>query len=374
MAGLKRTFPTGGSVAPDDLVDREAVLGELFERTYEHLNSVLLSAPRQTGKTSVADELIRRIRKAGGWAIYIDCSAATDERSLAELIARSTYDQASGSRGAFLRLKEAIQGAPKPIIFQNDLDISVAFFGERSERPDRLLERAFGLADELAEQKDKRCVVVYDEFQQLIRISPDLFARARSALQHRMTHTAYVFMGSEVGMLEELFRNPRQMPFRLATPLTLPLPSADAWQAYIERRFRALRVPITGVEIDRLIAFAGRHPRDLMELCEHLLVIRSVNPTAAGAVELAEAKTMEGLRAQFEEIWKRLERPRGTRTTAARIAHGRPVYGDGRAGESTSRTIDRLQDEGVIRRVGRGAYEFTEPLFGVFVRDLTAAS
>ena len=115
MAGLKRTFPTGGSVAPDDLVDREAILGELFERTYEHLNSVLLSAPRQTGKTSVADELIRRIRKAGGWAIYIDCSAATDERSLAELIARSTYDQASGSRGAFLRLKEAIQGAPKPI-------------------------------------------------------------------------------------------------------------------------------------------------------------------------------------------------------------------------------------------------------------------
>lgn len=374
MAGLKRTFPTGGSVGPDDLVDREAILGELFERTYEHLNSVLLSAPRQTGKTSVADELIRRIRKAGGWAISIDCSAATDERSLAELIARSTYDQASGSRGAFLRLKEAIQGAPRPIIFQNDLDISVAFFGERSERPERLLERAFGLADELAEQKDKRCVVVYDEFQQLVRISPDLFARARSALQHRMTHTAYVFMGSEVGMLEELFRNPRQMPFRLATPLSLALPSTEAWRSYIERRFRALRVPIAPAEVDRLIAFAGRHPRDLMELCEHLLVIRTVNPTATGAVELAEAKTLEGLRAQFEEIWKRLERPKGTRTTAARIAHGLPVYGDGRAGESTSRTIDRLEDEGVIRRVGRGAYEFTEPLFGVFVRDLTAGS
>jgi hypothetical protein len=28
---------------------------------------------------------------------------------------------------------------------------------------------------------------------------------------------------------------------------------------------------------------------------------------------------------------------------------------------------------GLIRKTGRGAYEFTEPLFGVFVRNLTQA-
>ena len=75
MADAKRTFPTGGRVSPEDLVDREAILGELFARTFDHGNSVLLRAPRQTGKTSVADELLRRVRKAGGLAIYIDCTA-----------------------------------------------------------------------------------------------------------------------------------------------------------------------------------------------------------------------------------------------------------------------------------------------------------
>jgi hypothetical protein len=101
MAVLRGPFPTGGTVGPDDLVDREAIVAEMFGRTHDHLNSVVLSAPRQTGKTSVAEELLRKVRRAGGWGIYIDCSAATDERELAELIARSTYDQASGSRGAF---------------------------------------------------------------------------------------------------------------------------------------------------------------------------------------------------------------------------------------------------------------------------------
>jgi hypothetical protein len=32
--------------------------------------------------------------------------------------------------------------------------------------------------------------------------------------------------------------------------------------------------------------------------------------------------------------------------------------------------VDRLVHMGLIRRRGRGAYEFTEPLFGVFVRNL----
>lgn len=371
MAILRGPFPTGGTVGRDDLVDREAIEAEMFGRTYDRLNSVVLSAPRQTGKTSVAEELLRKVRSAGGWGIYVDCSAATDERELAELIARSTYDQASGSRGAFTRLKDLITGAPKPVLFQNDLNLSLVFFGDHQESASRLLEHALGLADELATLKDRRCVVVYDEFQRLAALSPSIFDRTRAVLQHRMTHTAYVFMGSEVGLLDALFKQRTSLPFRLATPMTLAFPSPEAWHHYIAARFHDLKIAIAADEIDRLIAFTGGHPRDLMEACEHLLTIRSVNPAASGAVDLSEARTLAGLAAQFEEIWKQLERPRGTRTTASRIAAGRPVYGEGRPATETVRTIDRLEQLGLIRKLGRGAYEFTEPLFGVFVRNLT---
>ena len=60
-------------------------------------------------------------------------------------------------------------------------------------------------------------------------------------------------------------------------------------------------------------------------------------------------------------------------STAARIAAGRPVYGDGRPATQTVRTIERLGQLGLIRKRGRGVYEFSEPLFGVFVRNLTQA-
>ncbi len=370
MAAPRRSFPTGGTVGREDLVDREAVVKEMFERTYEHLNSVVLSAPRQTGKTSVAEDLLREVRQAGGAGVYIDCSAATDERELAELIARATYDHVSGSKGAFARLKDLVAGAPKPVLYQGDVNLSLSFFGPREESTPRLLERALGLADELATQKDRKCVVIYDEFQRLASLSPSIFDRVRATLQHHMTHTAYVFMGSEVGLLDSLFKRRTEMPFRLATPLVLPLPRPEAWRQYIEGRFRALKVPVAPGEIDRLISLTGGHPRDLMEACEHLLMIRLVAPDTDGAVDLALAKTMASLSAEFEEIWKQLEKPKGTRTTAARIATGRPVYGRGRSGTETARTVERLEGLGLIHKTGRGSYSFTEPLFGRFVREL----
>jgi len=373
VASIERTFPTGGPVGAEDLVGRDGILGELFARTFEHGNSVVISGPRQTGKTSVADELLRRVRRAGGWGIYVDCSRTTgDEVELAELIARATYDDASGSRGAFARLREFISGAPKPALYQSDLDLALMFHGSNPPAASVRLERALGLADELAAGKSRRTVVVYDEFQVLRKVSPTIFDRIRAALQHRMTHTAYLFMGSEVGLLDELFRDPSNMPFGLAVPISIGEPVPDDWQRYIERRFRKLGVALPAGEARDLIEFTGCHPRDLMEACEHLLTIRSLIPTADGAVRLAEEKTLNSLRVKFDELWRRLEEPSGTQVTAARMARGHPIYGRGRPRTSVRRTVEKLEREGVVHRTAKGAYEFTEPLFGRYVRELTS--
>jgi hypothetical protein len=372
MSKYKHSFPTGGSVVSEDLVGREPILREIFERTYGHGNSVVLSAPRQTGKTSVVTELLVRVRKAGGWGVYIDCSATIDdEADLARLIAAATYDSARGVAGAFVRLRDFIDGVPKPVFYQSDMDLAVAFHGKRPDPPHVLLEQALALADDMAAGAGKRAVVVYDEFQVLSSLSPTIFTRIRATLQHHMNHAAYVFAGSETGMLEGLFTRPESMPFRLATIVPLPAPSSVEWTSYITSRFEDLGLQISKDEIETLIGVCGCHPRDLMEACEHLVTLRSLNPGQAGAIAAAIARTETGLSAQFEEIWKHLDRPAGTRTTAARIVAGLPVYGRGRNTSTVMRTTDKLEREGLVRRLDHGRYEFTEPLFARFVRSRT---
>jgi hypothetical protein len=370
---VERTFPTGGPVPAEDLVGREDILRDLFARTFKHGNSVVLVGPRQVGKTSVIDELLRRVRAAGAYGIYIDCSRNTgDEAELARMIARTTYDDAAGIVGAFERLKEVLGGVPKPVLYNMDGNVALAFHAAPTAPAAEMLERSLKLADELASEKKKRAVVVYDEFSTLRKVSPTIFTRFRAVLQHSMTHTAYVFMGSEVAMMERLFKDPEEMPFGLAVTLTLTAPDPSEWRQYIEQRFADLRVPLRTGEADDLIEFSGGHPRGLMEACEHLLTLRSLSPKAEGQVRLAERKTLDSLRVRFDELWKRLEEPAGTQITAARVANGRPIYGRGRADRQVRRTVDKLEEEGILRRTGKGAYEFVEPLFGRYVRELTS--
>ena len=61
----------------------------------------------------------------------------------------------------------------------------------------------------------------------------------------------------------------------------------------------------------------------------------------------------------------------GTRTTAVRIATGQRVYSGRREAKQVKRTLDKLEREGIVRKVGRGAFEFTEPLFARFVQEIS---
>ncbi len=375
MRDRPRAFPTGGVVEADDLVGRDAILADLFERVYRQRNSVVLSAPRQTGKTSVVMELLRRVRRAGGWGVYLDCSVATSEDDLAALVAAATYDEAAGSRDAFTRLADFVKGLPRPVLFQTDADIALAFHSPRANiTTTQKLQRALALADQLAAERSKRVVVVYDEFPLLRKLSPKIFDKVRAALQHANARAAYVFMGSEVGVLTELFKSRRRMPFRLGVALELPPPPAADWVTYIERRFRKLGHPLAAGESRQLVEFAGGHPRDLMEVCQRLLTFRTLKEGAPepADVRLAEEQTLDGLRRHFEDLWNALDEPAGTRVTAVRIATRQRVYARGLAPTQAKRALDKLESEGIVRKVGRGEYAFTEPLFARYVREISA--
>lgn len=370
-----RAFPTGGVVAPEDLVGREPTLRDLLERTFRQRNSIVLTAPRQTGKTSVVTELLERVRKAGGWGIYIDCQMASDADDFVALVASATYDQVAGSKGAFARLADVVKALPiRPTLFQSDMDVALTFHSDRPQPSQtQKLERALVLADRLAAEKSKRTVVVYDEFPLLRKLSPKLFDQVRAALQRANTHASYVFMGSEVGVLEELFERRRRMPFRLGTTIELPLPTSQEWVAYIERRFRDLGHPLAAAEAAQLVSFTGGQPRNLMEACQHLLTIRTLRERAAPEdVQVAQVRTLDGLRLHFEDIWNDLDEPQGTRTVVMRIATGQNVYGRGRLKPpQVKRALDKLAHEGLIRRVRRGDYEFSDALFGRFVSEMS---
>lgn len=369
----RRPFPAGGLVPAEDLVGRDADIEALIRRVFELKSSVYLSGPRQVGKTSVVVEALRRIRRKGGRAVYVDCTAPVDFETIAVRIASASYDERAKAAGAFARLRDVIAGL-RPTVMHPDSGLAVTFFGGSPPAPERRFEKAVTLADELAVADKVRTVVVFDEFPQLAEVDARIFDRVRAQLQHAVTNTAYLFMGSQVGMLRSLFGVPRSMLHRLASPFELRTPSAAEWIRYIDARFSAWKRPLASREAQRLVELTGGHPRDLMEMCRILLEIRLAGPKSGQDVDVALEQTLGTLSATFEQIWRSLALPRGTYVTAARIASGAPLY-RGRARQTVRRSVERLEQDGLIRRLSeRGRYEFTEPLFAIWVRRQTTTT
>lgn len=369
----RRSFPTGGLVPAADLVGRDVTIHAFVRRVHELKSSVHLSGPRQVGKTSVVIEALRRIRKKGGRSVYVDCTAPVDLVTVATRLASATYDEKAKAAGAFARLRQAVGGV-RPTVMHPDSGLAVTFFGGDPPPPSRRFDKALALADELAATDSVRTVVVFDEFPRLAEVDPHIFDQVRAQLQHSVRNTAYVFMGSQVGMLRSLFGQRGSMLHRLASPFELAAPDTSEWVLYIESRFSAWKKPLGPGEAARLVQSTGGHPRDLMEICRALLEIRLAGPSGTTDVELALEQALAALTVTFEQIWRSLAQPKGTYLSAARIASGISLY-RGRPRKTVQRSLERLEQDGLIRRLGeRGQYEFTEALFGIWVRRQTAAT
>src|SRR5579875_3223295 len=94
-------FPVGGPVAPEDVVDREEFVDELTTRLLDR-HSLVLCAPRRLGKSTVAHEVLRRLRADHGcYTAAIDLANVSTPRDLAErLIAACMANVAPGARAA----------------------------------------------------------------------------------------------------------------------------------------------------------------------------------------------------------------------------------------------------------------------------------
>ena len=211
-------FPVGGPVPAADLVGRESYLRRLIERL-EDGQHVLISGPRRIGKTSIIVEALRRIRRHGSYTAYVDCLGATDIRGLGERLADAILGNLSGVERSFEHAK-AIAAGMQPTVKVKYEHVELALQLARETNAQRFFEGALDLPQGLAKRSGKRVVVVLDEFQAAGRLGPRVFDVMRARFQaHR--GVSYAFLGSEQGILEELFSAKGHAFYRFAVPLDL---------------------------------------------------------------------------------------------------------------------------------------------------------
>lgn len=374
-----RYFPLGGAVPAEDLVGRERYIAATLERLLDGQH-LLVSGPRRIGKTSVIHEVLRRLRRKATYTAYVDCLGATSLRGLGEKLADALLENTTGLPRAFEQARALASGArPTGRARYEHLEIALELAREANEG--RFFDAALELAQELAVRAKRRVVVAFDEFQACGRLSPRVYDLMRARFQaHR--DVAYVFLGSEAGILETLFVAKGAAFYRFALPHDLADPGGhrfgidpEDWHLYLRKKLAARSIRIGEAETDRILDLTGGHPQDTMQVCAGLYYLMrdaGVRLVTADLVAVAYEQALRELERAFSLVWAELGKQKYQQAVAKRVAHRQTLFVSGGPLPRIEvlRALDGMRARSLVLRLGRGRYDFVEPMFAEFVRRL----
>jgi hypothetical protein len=355
-------------VAPPDLLDRDDEAGLLVGRALGGHNSRLV-APRRYGKTSLLRRALADAAEEGMVGVYVSFFGVLTQADVAARIESAYADQLPR------RLARWFEGVRRTLrAGGGPLPLSVEFAaGGGSERG--LLDW-LALPRQLHGAKGVRALIVFDEFQDVLLAGGRIDAVMRSEIEHHADAASYVFAGSRVGMMRELFASKRRAFYGQAGAVELaPLAPADVAE-YIGERFARAEREVGGA-LGPLLDFCQGHPQRTMLLAHHVFerVRRGQEADASTFTEALDHVLGVEARDELRALWSALTA--GQRRALAAIAensaalYGRAVQArvGGARGGSVTTALRGLIDAGeVAPDSGRATgYRVVDPLLAYWV-------
>lgn len=351
---------------PEDIVDRDEEARMLFDAAVEGTNTRLV-APRRFGKTSLLGRVAKEMPRKDWVTVFVDFFGVLTVNDITERIDRAyaadlTGRIASWFTGIRRQWHPTLRagGGPIPAAVEVDLQPATSSLLDRLALPRRIHEK-----------HGKRVLVVFDEFQDVLAADRNIDATIRSEIQHHGEAASYIFAGSHVGMMANLFADRRRAFYGGARPIVLaPLADADLAE-FVATRFAASGKDV-GAALDPLLSVCRGHPQRSMHASH---VLWDLTPRGATADEDTWSRSLDRIMAEagdeLRAIWNGISTSQ--RRALVTIARGEPLYGARRAsggtrGGAAKSAVDALVDRGEVVRTPSG-YGIVDPLVAEWLRS-----
>lgn len=366
-------FPVGKLAGPGDVVDRE----DFIDHTVRELlsgQSLWVTGPRRIGKSSVALEVLRRLKTLGCSVGRVDLFYVASLEEFASLLWQVVLDQRFGPGHAVIRTLKGIQERLKHVVLTQsigELEIQFPLRGE-TPAPDEAMAMALQAADRWAQRRGAPFVILLDEFQELERLGGTPLIKKLRAIFQTQERCVYLFLGSRESILKTLFSDRREAFYRFAAMKELPPVPSEAWMEYLRRKFESAGIKTSSVALEVMIRETGGHPFGMMQLANAVYVrcLPFQEPAVSADLVLAalEEDVLARLTPMYEKEWEEVRRIRQAAVVVQALLLERPPYATGIPSGRVSEILNRLQEQGVVRKAERGRYEFVEKLFARWLR------
>ena len=260
---MENPFIYGVIVTGEYFVDRGK---EIKEITSDLLSGqpIILYSPRKMGKSSLIEEMFRRINKEGkAIAVRINLQQAITKEDMAKMIineiVRETYT--------------SIEKAAKEIKdFFTKISIRI-FIDERGKigiepifrNKEDFLEEALAFPEKKG--KKKRIIVAFDEFQEIEKFDGVQIERMMRAIMEKHKDASYLFSGSERHLISLIFEDGERPFYRFGKMVRLAPIERKELEKFIIGRFEGTGKKMGKEAVDFILNFSEGIPFYVQAIC-----------------------------------------------------------------------------------------------------------
>lgn len=290
-------FRFGNVVTGEYFTNREREIKEILSEIKAGQHIVLMS-PRRYGKTSLVNEAM----KASGVKWFrINMELIADAVDLANYYVKDAL-----SLSKFEKIKHYLKNLkiqPYIQIQPATNEISVSFSAE-TKNISTLLSDSLQLPEAIARSIKKRIVIVFDEFQEIRRISPNLEKKMRGIFQYHQNIT-YIFIGSQESMIREIFQNKKNPFYKFGRHISLRKIAEPEFSNFVIKRFSSQKIDAHEVVKD-ILKFTDCHPYYTQQLCHEIYILNEKKALTKGIIKKGVDQITTEHHADYSRWWNSL--------------------------------------------------------------------
>lgn len=365
---MENPFKYGGVVRGAYFADREGEIIEL-QREMINLNRVFLVSPRRFGKTCLLLNLIDSLKRSGFACAYIDLNAFPDIRSFAVALTSITSKALESNSDKLLKIFSGFQRLRAKVSVGQDGSISAGVelaFDEKE--PLAALLEGMAHAEALASKKNRKLVIVIDEFSDLEKYNGQTIEKALRSEIQKHSRIGYIFSGSEQSVMLSMVRDRKRAFYKLGRIMELGPIKREAYDEFISYWLKKGEYKTSGEGLARIFDMGDDVPYNIQRLCNVMwdaaAETRRIEPTLIEKLPLIIAQQDSP---HYEMLWRAASQPQKILLIAlSKNPTAKPFSKDFQLthgiGPSSSikASLDSLQKKGILYKTLAGNYCFAD--------------
>ena len=347
---MKNPFKFGVLVDNEFFTDRQEELKEV-QRTLDSENHLILISPRRFGKSSL---VAKAVKVSGRLCISLNMQNMLSVDDFASKLLRELFRQYPMERIRHLMSHFRFVPTVSTNPMTNGVDVSF----QPVVNSMILLEDAMALIEKVSTE-DKRLIVVFDEFQEILNIRKGLDKQLRSIMQEQQ-HLNYVLLGSQESMMTEIFERKKSPFYHFGKLMHLKKIPYDDFKVYVSARLPLKELGKLNDIVEEILTFTGLHPYYTQQLSAQVWDMMTYEGLVDGVVAEAVSNIVRTHDLDFERLWLNFNRT--DRAIMMSLSKGINPLQNRQVATSTSFSgIKRLMKNGYVIRVTD--YEIEDPFF-----------